>query len=76
LVAFHGAVTKQEDKAIRFKAARTITTCLDGMDTEQQFLKALQAASSFKLSGDELELYDNLKLLARALSCLAQVAAT
>ena len=33
--------------------------CVDGMETEQEFLQALEAATSFKLSGEELELYDN-----------------
>ena len=56
---------ERKGDSIRFKASSTMMACVDGMDTEQEFLKALEAATSFKLSGEELELYDNDRLLAR-----------
>ena len=56
---------ERKGDSIRFKASSTMMACVDGMDTEQEFLKALEAATSFKLSGEELELDDNDGLLAR-----------
>ncbi|MGH9846718.1 MAG: META domain-containing protein, partial [Blastocatellia bacterium] len=43
----------------------TKMACQQGMDTEQEFLKALGATTGFKLSGENLELYGDGKLLAR-----------
>ena len=54
-----------KDDSIRFKAVTTMMACVEGMDTEQEFLKALQTTTSFKLSGELLELYSNGTLLAR-----------
>jgi META domain len=39
--------------------------CIKGMETEQEFLKAIEATTGFKLSGDNLELYADGKLLAK-----------
>jgi len=53
----------------RLRFTQIVTTrmaCPDPyMSQESEFLKALEAANSFKLSGDKLELYDDGKLLAR-----------
>jgi heat shock protein HslJ len=54
-----------KDDSIRFKAATTMMACVDGMETEQEFLKALEATTSFNLSGEELELFNNDRLLVR-----------
>ncbi len=51
---------------IRFtKIASTRMACIKGMETEQEFLKALEATTGFKLSGRNLELYGDGKLLAK-----------
>jgi uncharacterized lipoprotein YbaY/heat shock protein HslJ len=51
---------------LRFtKVASTRMACIKGMETEQEFLKALEATTGFKLSGDNLELYADGKLLAK-----------
>jgi copper homeostasis protein (lipoprotein) len=37
--------------------ASTMMACPDGMDTEKDFMEALDAARKWKIQGDELELY-------------------
>jgi putative lipoprotein len=44
---------------IRFgQMAVTKMACLDGMETEGQFLKVLEQARSYRIVGDQLELFD------------------
>ncbi len=51
---------------LRFsKMFATRMACPSGMETEQEFVKALEATAGFKLSGEKLELYGDGKLLAR-----------
>jgi heat shock protein HslJ len=47
------------------KIISTRMACLNGMDTEREFLKALESSNNWKLAGETLELYGNDQLLAR-----------
>jgi heat shock protein HslJ len=52
----------------RITFTRIISTrmaCHEGMEIEQEFLKALEASNNLKLAGENLELYGDDKLLAR-----------
>lgn len=52
-------------KQIRFKQIIGTMMACPALPTEQAMIKALEAANSFKIQGDKLELYAGAKLLAR-----------
>jgi heat shock protein HslJ len=47
------------------KIISTKMACLNGMEIEREFLKALEASNNLKLAGENLELYGDDQLLAR-----------
>lgn len=47
------------------KIISTKMACLNGMDTEREFLKALESSNNLKITGENLKLYGNDQLLAR-----------
>ncbi|MEJ2526173.1 MAG: YbaY family lipoprotein [Desulfuromonadales bacterium] len=55
------------DNEIKFsQMASTMRACIQGMETEQEFLKALSSTRFFKIVGDDLTLFDqNDRLLLR-----------
>jgi heat shock protein HslJ len=53
------------DRITFTKIISTKMACLNGMEIEREFLKALEASNNLKLAGENLELYGDDQLLAR-----------
>jgi copper homeostasis protein (lipoprotein) len=51
---------RQAERSLEFgQIASTMMACMDGMDLEQEFLGTLGATSTWKITGEHLELYDS-----------------
>lgn len=56
--ALMGSYKLRGDHLIFRQMATTMMACLQGMDTEKAFLKALTQARTWKISGEQLDLFD------------------
>jgi heat shock protein HslJ len=61
-----GSYKLNRDQLSFSHVAGTMMACIEGMDTEREFLKSLTEAASWKITGQHLELSDaNGKVVAR-----------
>ncbi|MEO8665147.1 MAG: META domain-containing protein [Ignavibacteria bacterium] len=61
---FFGTYTVTKNQIKFGPIARTEMYCEQQMQTENNFVKALESANKFKIRGDKLYLYDSIQLLA------------